>query len=208
MKRGCLIVSLVVVVLASVLITIFIYDLSRSFDPVYDTAEIKQDIGGTLICNSIYIADHHSWQYDVTYKYKLNNDSLIEIGSGTYYGREWNKDEQLIQYKNWTILKTGGIATDKLIIGNIRTKEWKAYEFTPHIIEADSLWIKLSIPSHSLVCCPETSIERISNGQILLNYKFRTSEKDVDEYQQRKIYYTIDEATGKPTMARIDEPSI
>ena len=204
MKRGCIILILVMVVLT----TIFIYVLSTSFDPVYDNAEIKQNIGGTLICNSIYTADHHTWQYDVTYKYKLNNGSLIEIGSGVYYGREWNKDEQLIQYKRWTILKTGGIRTDKLIIGESKTKAWKEYDFTPDNIEADSLWIKLKIPSHSLLCCPETSIDSISNGQIILNYKYRTSEKDVDEYRQRKIYYTIDEETGKPTMVRISEPHI
>jgi hypothetical protein len=59
MKKGCLITILVFVVLAP----IFIYDLSTAFDPEYDKAEIKQNIGGTFICNSVYNADYHSWQY-------------------------------------------------------------------------------------------------------------------------------------------------
>lgn len=201
MKKGCLITILVFIVLA----VIFIYGLSTAFDPEYDKAEIKQNIGGTLICNSVYNADHHSWQYDVSYKYKINNDSLIDIGSGTYYGREWNKDEQLIQYKNWTILKTGGwIGTDKVIIGDFMTKQWKEYEFTPENIEKENLWLKSKTQSLLNWCCSETFIEKISKGQIIINYKFRTSEKQTNEYGQRKIYYTINELTGQPTMTKIE----
>jgi ribosomal protein S8 len=132
MKRGCLIVILIVVLLTA----FFVYVTSTSFNPVYDNAEIKQNIGGKLICNSVYIADHHSWQYNVTYKYKQDNDSVIDIGEGTYYGREWNKNEQLTNYKTWTILKTGGgYVTDKIIIGNLKTGQRKEYEFTPTILK-------------------------------------------------------------------------
>jgi hypothetical protein len=200
-KKGCLIAILVLVGLAA----LFIYGLSTAFDPEYDKAEIKQSIGGTLICNSVYNADHHSWQYDVSYKYKIDNDSLVDIGSGTYYGREWNKDEQLIKYKNLIILKTGGwIGTDKVIIGDFKTKQWKEYEFTPENIEKDSLWLKSKTQSLLNWCCAETFIDKISNGQIVLNYKFRTSETKTNEYGQRKIYYTINELTGQPTMTKIE----
>lgn len=201
MKKGCLITILILVGITAILI----YGLSTAFDPEYDKAEIKQNIGGILMCNSVYNADHHSWQYDVSYKYKIDNDSVVDIGSGTYYGREWNKDEQLTQYKNWTILKTGGwIGTDKVIIGDLKTKHWKEYEFTPEIIEKDSLW--LISKTHSLLnwCCSEAFIEKINNGQIILRYKFRTSEKQVNEYGQRKIYYMVDELRGKPTMTKIE----
>jgi hypothetical protein len=98
MKKRYLIAIIIVIVIG--LVSWFVYGLQSAFDPQYDKAEIKQNIGGTLICNSIYNADIHDWQYDVSYKYKPDDDSAIDIGSGTYYGREWNKDEQLIQYKN------------------------------------------------------------------------------------------------------------
>jgi hypothetical protein len=65
----------------------------HSFDPEHNKAEIKQNIGGTLICESVHNSDLHSWTNSVSYKYKPVNDSLIDIGSGIFYGREWNKDE-------------------------------------------------------------------------------------------------------------------
>jgi hypothetical protein len=111
MKKGCL----VTIILLVGILVLFVYSLSTAFDPVYEKGEIKQNIGGFLMCNSVYNADHHSWQYDVSYTYKLDEGSAIDIGGGTYYGRSWNKDEQLVQYKGWTILKTGGsIGTDNL----------------------------------------------------------------------------------------------
>jgi hypothetical protein len=88
------------------LFILFICGCSSGFGPDYDKAEIKQNIGGTLICNSVHTADIQNYQYDVSYEYENVNDSTFDIGSGTYYNREWNKDEQLVQYKNWTILKT------------------------------------------------------------------------------------------------------
>ena len=35
------------------------------FGPEYETAVIEQRIGGKLICESVYNADIHSWQYNV-----------------------------------------------------------------------------------------------------------------------------------------------
>lgn len=200
-KRGCLILLLVLAVLAG----LFMYGLSTAFDPVYDKAEIKQKIGGTLICNSVYSADHHSGRYKVAYTYQIDSDRFIDIGSGIYYGRKWNKDEQLIKYKNWMILKTGDwIGTDKVIIGDFKTRKWKEYKFTPENIEKDSLWQVSKTQSLLNSYRSETFIDKISNGEVVVNYKFRTSKTNTDEYGQRKIHYTINELTGQPQMAKIE----
>ncbi|MBF9253603.1 hypothetical protein I2I11_09895 [Pontibacter sp. 172403-2] len=200
MKKGCL----TAIVILVGLIGLFIYSLSTAFDTEYDKAEIKQKVGGTLICNSVYNADHHSWQYDISYKYKPNNDSIIDIGSGTYYGREWNKDEQLLRYKNWLILKTGGwIGTDKIIVGNLKNGKWNEFEFTPESIEKEGLWQQANIQSLTSFCCSEAFIENINNGQIVLNYKYRTSEMPVNNYGQSKVYYIINDSTGIPEMIKV-----
>jgi len=187
------------------LAALLIYGFLTAFDPEYDQANIKQNIGGMLICNSVYNADHHSWQYDISYKYKLNNEDTIDIGNGTYYAREWNKDEQLIKYRNWLILKTGsGFRADKIIVGRVEDEKWIAYNFTPERIEKDSLWQALKVPSLLDYCCAETLIDKIDDGQIELHYKFRTSYTLVGEYDQRKIYYRIDDPTGRPVLTRIE----
>jgi len=198
MKKGCLIIILGFAAL-------IIYGLFTAFDPEYDYAEIKQNIGGTLICSSVYNADHHDWEYEISYKYKTDQGSLIDIGYGTYYTREWNKNEQLLKFNNWIILKTGGrFRTDKVIIGNLKTKNWAEYAFTPEKIEKDSLWQTLKISSLLDACCPEAFIDTISNGQIELHYKFRTSYTIADEYDQRKIYYRIKNSTGQPILTKIE----
>jgi hypothetical protein len=61
---------------------IFTYMMLHAFDPEYDRAEIKQKIGGVLICRSVSNADQHSWQYDVNYKYKDSLGRIFEIGDG------------------------------------------------------------------------------------------------------------------------------
>jgi hypothetical protein len=187
------------------LLVLSVYSCSSGFGPDYDKAEIKQNIGGTLICNSVYNADMHDWQYDISYQYQTPNDSIIDIGSGTYYGREWNKDEQLVQYKNWTILKTGDwIGDDKIIVGDLRTNKWTEYKFTPESIEKDIIWQSLKIHSLLGYCCYETFVDKISNGVIKLHYKFRTSENLVNGYGQKEIFYKIDDSTGQPVMTKIE----
>ena len=201
MKKGCLIAGVILGLIA----ILFIYGFLTAFDPEYDSAEINQNIGGPLVCSSVYNADHHSWQYDVTYKYKLLNGNILEIGSGTYYGREWNKDEQLIQYGNWTVLKTGRWSgTDKLIIGDIKTNKWTEYPLSPEDIEKNDLWINSQ--THSLLnwCCSEVFVDKIDNGQVLVHYKFRTSDNQIEEYDQRTIHYSIDNATGQLEMTKVE----
>lgn len=185
--------------------TLFIGSCSSGFGPDYDKAEINQNIGGTLICNSVYTADQHDWQYDISYEYKTPNDSLFDLGSGTYYGRDWNKDEQLVQYKNWTILKTGDwINNDKIIVGDLKKNKWSEYKFTPENIEKDSIWHSLKIHSLLNYCCSETFIDKINHGVIELHYKFRTSENLVNKYGLKKIFYKINDTTGQPIMTKIE----
>lgn len=173
--------------------------------PEYDKEEFKQKIGGTLLCNSEYNADIHNWYYNVSYTYKINGtDSATKIGDGTYCNREWNKDEQLIQYKNWTILKTGGwFGYDKVIIGDLKLNKWTEYDFSAESIEREKLWIDSK--THSLLnyCCSESFVDKIDNGQIQVHYKFRTSETLTKEYGVKKVIYKIDELTGQPIMTAI-----
>ncbi|KAA9038548.1 hypothetical protein FW778_13395 [Ginsengibacter hankyongi] len=183
----------------------FICGCSSGFGPDYDKAEIKQNIGGTLICNSVHTADIQNYQYDVSYEYKDSNDSIFDIGSGTYYNREWNKDEQLQGYNDWTILKTGDSSgTDKVIVGNLKTNKWTEYRFTSKNIEKESMWRSLKIHPLSNYCCSETFIDKIKDGQIQLHYKFRTSEGFITNNGGRKIYYQINNSTGQPVMTKIE----
>lgn len=110
-----------------------------------------------------------------------------------------------MQYNNWTILKTGGwIGTDKVIVGDLKENKWTEYQFTPENIEKDRLWQSLKI--HSLLnwCCSETFIDKVNNGQIKLHYKFRTSETNVNQYEQKQIYYQVNDSTGQPIMTRVE----
>ncbi|RZK58509.1 MAG: hypothetical protein EOO91_08185 [Pedobacter sp.] len=132
-------IKTIIIIIICCLIILFIYGLATAFDPQYENAEINQNIGGTLICNSIYNSDHHSWQYYVNYTYKIN-DILIDIGSGTFYGREWKKDEQIVKFKNLLILKTGGwIGYDKILIIDENTRKINEYEFSPENIEREDI---------------------------------------------------------------------
>jgi hypothetical protein len=202
MKKGCLysIGFFIAVVIG------FFFMFLHAFDTEYDKAEIVQKIGGKLICNSIYNADHHDWQYDITYEYKSKENKTFKIGNGTYYAREWNKDEQLIKFDKWIILKTGNFyGSDKIIIGNFETQKWTDYQFTPEIIENEKMWKVAKIKSLLNYCCAESYITRIYNGKIMVEYKFRINETKTELMDKRKLIYEIDKNTGKPNLIRIIE---
>ncbi len=192
-------------ILATLLIIIKLLVSGGGFGPEYDEVEIKQKIGGTLICSSVYNADIHDWQYQVSYEYKpMNSDSILKIGDGTYHTREWNKDEQLVKYKNWTILKTGGwIGFDKVLIGDITANKWTEYNFSAEDIEREKLWVNSKTKSLLNYCCSESFIDKINNGLIYVHYKFRTNETFTEKYGERQIIYKIDDQTGQPIMIAI-----
>ncbi|AFU69393.1 hypothetical protein P700755_002646 [Psychroflexus torquis ATCC 700755] len=173
------------------------------FGPEYESIEIKQNIGGKLLCESVYNADLHSWQYDVTYKYLMENGDSINLGYGGYYGRQWDKNEQLIKQDNWLILKTGSFhGSDRIILKNTKTDSTIIYDINNQFIENDILWRNQEIKSLINYCCAESFIEKISNNKVFVKYKFRTSETLTKEYGERMIEYRLNN-TGQLMMTNI-----
>ncbi len=205
-KRKIGIAIFSITTLAMLLLVIKIINSPSGFGPEYDTALIDQKIGGKLFCKSVYNADIHSWQFNIDYKYIPVNGDTIDMGSGGYYGREWNKDEQLIKLDNWLILKTGYIDNaDKVVLKNTVTDSIYYYNFDNEFIEKDSLWKTKNIKSLLNCCCAETFIKNISGDKIQLTYKFRTDETLTKKYDQRTITYRIDRNTGQIKMALKEE---
>lgn len=202
MKKGCLYsIGILVVIIIG-----FVYMFLHAFDPEYEKVEIVQKIGGKLICNSIYNADHHDWQYNITYNYQLKENKIYKIGSGAYYAREWKKDEQLIKFDKWIILKTGDFyGSDKIIIGDFETQRWTEYKFSPEIIENEEMWKLSQIKSLINYCCGESFITSIHNGKIVVEYKFRINETKTELMAGKKLIYEIERNTGKPNLISIIE---
>ena len=176
------------------------------FEPSYETIEIKQNIGGKLLCKSEYNADLHDWQYQISYNYITNNRDSINLGDGTYKGREWEKNEQLIKLGNWLILKTGSWSgSDRIILKNTLTDSLLVYNLNDEFIENDSLWKVQKIKSLLNYCCSESYIENISNGVIVLKYKFRTNENLNNLYDNRLITYQIESESGHIKMIKINK---
>lgn len=200
MKKGCLYsIGIFIVIVIG-----FIYMFLHAFDPQYDKAEIVQKIGGTLICNSIYNADHHDWQYDVTYEYKSKDNKTYKIGNGTYYAREWKKDEQLKKFDKWIILKTGCFyKSDKVIIGNFKNQKWTDYLFSPEDIEKEEMWKNAKIKCLTNYSPHESFITKIDKKIIEVIYKFRIDETKTKLMDERKLIYEIDTETGKPNLKTI-----
>ncbi|MEI6091274.1 MAG: hypothetical protein WCR42_12540 [bacterium] len=178
------------------------------FGPEYDKAEIKQKIGGTLICSSVYSADIHSGEEDVKYKYKAVNDSIYELGTGCYESANWAKNEQLEKFGKWLILKTSNSRdSDKLIIGKLGCKTWSEYVFSPQSIEKNKMWRAKKINSTAHNWDSYSKIEKISSdGIIILKYHFVKGNYKFPypfPYGKRYIKYKIDSETGTPEMVKI-----
>jgi len=67
----------------------------KAFGPEKELVIIDQEVGGKLICNSIYNADIHSWYYDLDYDYEDVEGNMYQIGSVRYTNLEWRYNEQV-----------------------------------------------------------------------------------------------------------------
>lgn len=204
MKKGCFIALGLFILICCGLI----YGFLHAFDPEYSKASIPQKVGGVLLCDATYISDHHSWYYDVIYKYKDKSGHISQIGDGRYFEREWQQDEQFVRQGKWWILKTGGrFDNDKIIVGNPDQGVWCTYDFTAENIVNNSLWKDLNINPLVGWLPEESFITRIANGQIDVLYKFRVDEKNADLLGKKKIIYQIDSISGQPIMMKVVDVS-
>ncbi len=174
------------------------------FGPEYDSAVIKQKIGGKLLCNSVFTADLHSWVYDVSYKYINTNGDTIDLSRGSYCGREWNKDEQIRKYNSWLILVTGAShGSERLILKNIESDSTLVFNINNEFIENNSQWKILRIKSLLNYCCAETKIVNIYQNVVVLKYKFRIDSSNTEKYDERLVSYLIDNDTGNLSIIKI-----
>jgi hypothetical protein len=199
-KYGCFgILGFGLILLISLLIL-----FKQAFGPTNEIVEIKQEIGGKLICKSEYNADMASWFYDIYFEYQSENGNLSKIGSGEYYGRDWNKDEQIIKIGNWAILKTGSeFSADKLLIGKIGENKWREFKISPTEIEKDSLWVSKKIFVKQNWRPQESFVKEMGENKINVEYLYRIGET-VEEQETRLITYEFDETIGIPKMMKIE----
>jgi hypothetical protein len=199
-------IGLAIFISTTVLMTIYsikFFMNGAGFGHKYETVEIKQDIGGKLICNSVLL-DIRAWCYNVDYMYINVKGDTLDFKYGVYKLREWKKDEQIKKYNDWLILKTGySYRSDRLIIKNILSDTTKIFDIDNQFIEKDSLWKVQNIKSLLNYCCAETFVENINENKISLKYKFRTDENLPNKYDERRITYKIDAKTGDIKMTEI-----
>ncbi|PID95411.1 MAG: hypothetical protein CSA94_01755 [Bacteroidetes bacterium] len=180
-------------------------DEKESFGPKYETVEIPQKIGGVLICESLYTADFHSWDYNISYCYK-ENDSLYQIGTARYSGEKWKKDEQFVKYGNWLLLKVSNSSdSDKLIIFNIITKETNEFIVSPETIESNIIWKSENIRSQLNYSSTISKIIDVNtNGVFKVEYVYRKEGRTLfDKHGEREIVYKVDAKNGIPRMVEI-----
>jgi hypothetical protein len=168
------------------------------------TVELPQKIGGVLICKVHYSDDFKSWDYDIHYTYKDKHDSLYEIGDCRYSGMDWKKDEQLVKFNDWIILKTACFKGEKVIIGKLESKKFFSYELTPEFIEKEEKWKQLKLNSSSEYNDSETHIEKVDSiGEIFVKYHYRIEGRIIFRTGKKFIKYIIDNKTGQPKIDKI-----
>lgn len=177
-------------------------------DPVHETIEINQAVGGVLICSSTYYDDIGGWQYYIDYSYSFPNDSIRKIGTGIIYAEKWKKNEQIIKIDDWYVLNASHDRdADVLFIGNEHSKEWSEHVISPTFIESHELWTKERISTQLDNWDTVAKIEEIStDGIITVKYKYRKGNA-VTNFQngKRRITFKINMETGAPEMIKISE---
>ena len=161
---------------------------------------IKQNIGGELIREIHHSNDFSSFNYDIEYSYKDKHDSICKIGSGSFYGQEPPKEEQLIRLGKWTVFKTSGDRDkDFIFICDKNSNVWSKYEISPETIEQSDLWKSKKNDSQVNNWDSVSKIEKVDhNGNIIVIYTYPKKDRIftflTDESQ---IIYKINTSSGR-----------
>jgi len=192
-KKGCGIGLIILIVL----IIGFFWAFNEAFGEDKYSVTIEQNIGGKLICDVTYSADLQSWYYFIDYKYVNQKGKTFDFGKGLYQGTEWNENDQLYKYKNWTILPTeSDFGSIKIIAFDLNTNRKSEFKIEPHSIQKDSIWKSKEIESLLTWSPSKVEIDTIFSNKILVKYPFRIDREKVDKLDTQLIEYELDEQIG------------
>ncbi|MFT3796518.1 hypothetical protein [Flavobacterium sp.] len=166
---------------------------------------LPQKIGGKLICNVHYWDDFQQAVHEIKYTYVDKNGINYNLGSGKFE-KGWNKEEQLIQIKKWTILHTENSRnSDKLIIGDMSSNEWNDFIISPDIIEEIPIWKEKDIDSSPNNYDSTAKITKLkNNGEFIVTYKFAIKDRTFNfQNGERKLHYKLNFQTGIPKLVKI-----
>ena len=199
-KKGCGITLIILIVL----IIGFFWALNEAFGADKYSVTIEQNIGGKLICDVTYSADLQSWYYFIDYKYVNPKGETFDFGNGLYQGVEWNENDQLFNFKKWTILPTEtDFCSIKIISFDLKSKKKYDFIIEPHSIQENSIWKSQNIESVLMWSPSKVEIDTIIDNKILVEYSFRIDRENPDNLGTRLIEYELDSLNGIPKMKSI-----
>jgi len=94
--------------------------------------EIQQKIGGTLFVEGEFWMDFQSFG-DITTIYYIPKDNIndkFKIGDSDYYGREFDKDKQIIKKDDEYVLSVGNGLDGDMILASKNLKNWEEFVFS------------------------------------------------------------------------------
>ncbi|MBA6154877.1 hypothetical protein [Gelidibacter maritimus] len=199
-KKGCGIILIILIVL----IIGFFWAFNEAFGEKKYSVTIEQNIGGKLICDVTYSADLQSWYYFIDYKYENPKGEIFDFGKGLYQGVEWNENDQLFEFKNWTILPTEtDFGSIKIISFDLKSNKKSELIIEPHSIQKDSIWKSKNIESVLMWSPSKVELDTINKNKIKVKYTFRIDRENPDNLGTRLIEYELDSLDGIPKMKSI-----
>ena len=199
-KIGCGITLIILIIL----IIGFFWAFNEAFGEDKYSVTIEQNIGGKLICDVTYSADLQSWYYFIDYKYENPQGETFDFGKGLYTSVEWNENDQLFKYKNWTVLPTRtDFGSIKIISFDLKSNKKSELIIEPHSIQEDSIWKSKNIESALMWSPSKVEIDTIIDNKILVEYSFRIDRQNPENLGIQLIEYELDSINGIPKMKRI-----
>ncbi len=194
----------ITLIILIVLIIGFIWAFDEAFGEDKYSVTIKQNIGGKLICDVTYSADLQSWYYFIDYKYVSPKGKTFDFGKGLYQGVEWDENDQLFEFKNWTVLPTEtDFGSIKIIVFDLNANKKSEFIIEPHSIQENSIWKSKNIESALMWSPSKVEIDTIIDNKILIKYSFRIDRENPDNLGTRLIEYELDSLNGIPKMKTI-----
>lgn len=199
-KKGCGITLIILIVL----IIGFFWTLTEAFGDDKYSVTIEQNIGGKLICNVTYSADLQSCYYFIDYKYVNQTGETFDFGKGLYQSIEWDENDQLFEFKNWTVLQTEtNYGSIKIISFDLNSNKKSESIIEPHSIQKDSIWKSENIESALMWSPSKLEIDTIIENKILVEYTFRIDRENPENLGTRLIEYELDSLNGTLKMKNI-----
>jgi len=179
--------------------------LTEAFGPKYREVEIPISTDKKIRGEETYNADFAAVFYDVDLSL-INEKDTIKLGRTTFKREDWEKNLDLIENGEWTLLLIKDNTYFQVLGKNKKTDQTIDTIFSPLELRYDSLWKQENTEIPAWTYSGNSKVDSVIENNFYVNFNYRMGLYEPFEFYDQTILYTLNQNTGEFETTKVFEP--